>query len=104
MGALVARAAQCALEVQTAFSANFNKNTEGMGSSIRLRVAIAAGEFKEYFLGVGGATTAGASRVDKKTALALVEKANGEKGRISGDTVEGFGTQSSYIFSMHIDA
>eukprot|EP00741_Cyanophora_paradoxa_P004001 tig00000754_g3887.t1 len=55
MAARVAAAVLCALEIQEVFS----EACVGMGSDMRLRVAVAAGEFAEYFCGIGGATSGG---------------------------------------------
>eukprot|EP00741_Cyanophora_paradoxa_P005042 tig00000842_g4884.t1 len=46
-----ARAVLCALEVQDLFSSACT----GLGAGMRLRVAVAAGEFREYFCGIGAA-------------------------------------------------
>eukprot|EP00741_Cyanophora_paradoxa_P016184 tig00000042_g15624.t1 len=76
MGSLAARAAQCALQVQEVFS----EACVGMGKDMKLRVAIAAGEFSEYFVGVGGASNSSEEGSD----CALVdEDGNPVPGRMS---------------------
>eukprot|EP00741_Cyanophora_paradoxa_P024017 tig00021720_g23192.t1 len=51
LAALAARAALCGLRVQAAFRRH---SVGGMAASLRLRVAVAAGRFREYFAGSGG--------------------------------------------------
>eukprot|EP00741_Cyanophora_paradoxa_P014588 tig00020807_g14068.t1 len=50
-----ARALQYALHVQEVFSSV----CVGMGKDMKLRAAVAAGDFSEYFCGIGGATSGG---------------------------------------------
>eukprot|EP00741_Cyanophora_paradoxa_P005665 tig00000939_g5492.t1 len=51
LAALAARAALCGLRVQAAFRRH---SVGGMAASLRLRVAVAAGRFREYFAGTDG--------------------------------------------------
>eukprot|EP00741_Cyanophora_paradoxa_P018689 tig00021073_g18038.t1 len=72
MQALAARAVECGLRVQEA--------CVGIGASMKLRVAVAAGDFAEYFCGIGGATGCGDGRAEG----ALVdERGHAVPGRMS---------------------
>eukprot|EP00741_Cyanophora_paradoxa_P013499 tig00020693_g13035.t1 len=66
MASRAAAAVLCALEIQEVFS----EACTGMGASdLRLRVAVAAGEFQEYFCGIGGVTSAGGYAARGESAL-----------------------------------